>query len=208
MALSIVPALVRGTVAAAAVYYTTFITGALDMGIVSPSFRVGGVLLLRRNPLGCLLATVLLVFTMIIGTNPAAGGALQQAAGAITIPQATAFTLPFLILTLIAAVLAARVFSGLAARPPGKQKTHPAGMGRGAARSRLEVAGLPLGAMALIALGNIAQLPGLEDQLHLHLAATGAEKLLRDDPDPRILAQYLSHGFTPPFTRIERFSTM
>jgi hypothetical protein len=81
-------------------------------------------------------------------------------------------------------------------------------MGRGSARSRLEVAGLPLAAMALVALGDIAQLPGLENQLHLHLAATGAEKLLCDDPDPRVLAQYLSHDFTPPFLEIERISTM
>lgn len=81
-------------------------------------------------------------------------------------------------------------------------------MGRVVACLGLEVAGLPLGPPALVALGDIPQLPGLEHQLHLHLAATGAEELLCDDPDPRVLAQYLSHEFPPPFAGFERVSTM
>jgi hypothetical protein len=66
-------------------------------------------------------------------------------------------------------------------------------------RSGLEIAGLSLLAMTLVAFGGVAQLALREDELHLHLAPAVAEKLLRDDPDPRIFAQYLSHGLKPSF---------
>jgi hypothetical protein len=49
--------------------------------------------------------------------------------------------------------------------------------------------------MTLLALGSIPQLSLVENELHLDLAAARAEKLLRDDADPRVLAQNFSHGF-------------
>ena len=113
LALSIIPALLAGTVAAEAQYYTTFITGALDVAIVGPVLLVTGALVLRRRPLGYLLAPGLLVFSSIIGVNLAAGGALQLAAGAITPGQAGAFTVPFVVLTLVAGVFSVRVFGRL-----------------------------------------------------------------------------------------------
>jgi hypothetical protein len=84
--------------------------------------------------------------------------------------------------------------SGRAASPAPK-KTHPGRMGDIAAaaggmcgRSGLEIAGLALLAMALVALGRIAKLSLCEDKLHFHLASAIAKKLLRDDPNPCILA--------------------
>ncbi len=115
VALSIAPALVAGTVAAEAVYYTTFVTGALDAAIVGPAFIAAGALLLRRQPLGSLLAPVLLVFASMMGPNLAVGGVLQLASGAITAGQAGVFTLPFVALTVAAIVFAARVFRALGA---------------------------------------------------------------------------------------------
>jgi 2-haloacid dehalogenase len=67
----------------------------------------------------------------------------------------------------------------------------------------LEVAGLALLALALFALRDVAQLSVIENELHLDLAATGAEKLLRDDPDPRVLADDFCHDLFPPFTDVE-----
>jgi hypothetical protein len=56
--------------------------------------------------------------------------------------------------------------------------------------------------MAFFALGGVAELSFAEHKLHPHLAAARAEKLLRDDPDPRILAQNLGHMPLASFLRI------
>jgi hypothetical protein len=103
LVLSIVPALLQGTAPLEAAYYTTFTTGILDIAIVAPALIVTGVLLRRRDPLGYVLAATLLVFTVTLGLNLTAAGIAQLAAGVISIGQAMGFTLPFVILTLIAA---------------------------------------------------------------------------------------------------------
>jgi hypothetical protein len=63
----------------------------------------------------------------------------------------------------------------------------------------LEIAGLALQAVTLLALCRIAQLALGEHLLHLDLTAAGAGELLGYDPDPRVFAQYLSHVFPPSF---------
>jgi hypothetical protein len=100
--LSIVPALLANKAAPEAYYYTTFITGIIDIGIVAPALILGGVLIRRGAPFGYLLASTMLIFTCILGANLTAGGIIQVARDVITIGQATAFTVPFVILTLIA----------------------------------------------------------------------------------------------------------
>lgn len=47
--------------------YTTLITHAIDLGVIVPAAFLAGVLLLRRAPLGYLLATPLLVLCSLIG---------------------------------------------------------------------------------------------------------------------------------------------
>src|SRR5438067_8539597 len=64
LVLSLVPALLLGKAPPEVASYTTFITGAMDEGIVAPALIVAGVLLLRRAPTGYLLAPMLLVFTV------------------------------------------------------------------------------------------------------------------------------------------------
>jgi hypothetical protein len=100
--LSIVPALLANKAAPEAYYYTTFITGIIDIGIVAPALILGGVLIRRGAPFGYLLASTMLIFTCILGANLTAGGIIQVARDVITIGQAMAFTVPFVILTLIA----------------------------------------------------------------------------------------------------------
>jgi hypothetical protein len=108
--LSILPALLQNRAAPEAYYYTTFLTGIVDIGIVSPALVAAGVLLLRRIPLGYLLASTMLVFTCILGPSLTAAGIIQVLEEVITVGQAMAFTVPFVILALIAVVLAVRLF--------------------------------------------------------------------------------------------------
>jgi YjjG family noncanonical pyrimidine nucleotidase len=65
--------------------------------------------------------------------------------------------------------------------------------------SGLEIAGLALLTMTLVALGSVAQLPLVEYQLHPYFAAACAEELLGDNPDPRVFAQNLGHGISTSF---------
>src|SRR5205823_13350325 len=101
LALSIVTALFQGTVSSVVASYTTFITGVVDEGIVAPALIVAGALLLPRAPTGYLLAPMMLVFTVALGTNLLAAGIAQLLTGVISIGQFIGFTIPFAILTLI-----------------------------------------------------------------------------------------------------------
>ena len=102
LVLSIVPALLQGTAPSVVASSTTFITGVMDEGIVAPVLIVAGALLLRRAPTGYLLAPMMLVFTVTLGTNLLAAGIAQLLTGVISIGQFIGMTLPFAILTLIA----------------------------------------------------------------------------------------------------------
>jgi hypothetical protein len=110
LVLSIIPALLQSKAPPEAYYYTTFMTGILDIGIVAPALIIAGVLLQRRAPFGYLLASTMLVFTSILGPNLAAGGLMQILANVITVGQAMVFTVPFVILALIAIWLTIRLF--------------------------------------------------------------------------------------------------
>lgn len=111
--LSIVPALLQGKAPPEAAYYTTFITGALDLGIIAPALVVTGMLLLRRAPLGYLMAPVLLVFTVVLGTGLSAAGIVQLLANLVTIGQFIGFTAGFSMLTLFALWFTIVVFRDL-----------------------------------------------------------------------------------------------
>jgi hypothetical protein len=102
LVLSIVPALLRGTAPPEARYYTTFITGVVDVGIIAPALIIAGGLLLRRVAMGYLLATVMLVFTVVLGTSLTVAGIAQLLFGLVTLGQFIGFTTGFSILTLVA----------------------------------------------------------------------------------------------------------
>ena len=63
----VVEPLVTGQPAAAVEHYTTFVTGALDLGILLPTALVGAVLVLRRQVTGYLIAFSLAGFTALLG---------------------------------------------------------------------------------------------------------------------------------------------
>jgi hypothetical protein len=110
LVLSIIPALLQSKAPPEAYFYTTFMTGIVDIGIVAPALIAAGVLLLRRTPFGYLLAATMLVFTSILGPNLAAGGIIQVVEEVVTLGQAMTFTVPFVILALIAIGLTVRLF--------------------------------------------------------------------------------------------------
>jgi hypothetical protein len=102
LVLSIVPALLAGNAPPEAYYYTTFITGIIDIGMIAPALILAGMLIRRGTPFGYLLASTMLIFTYILGANLTIGGIVQVVKKVITIGQAMAFTVPFVILSLIA----------------------------------------------------------------------------------------------------------
>ena len=118
--LSIVPALLQNKAPLEAYFYTTFMTGIVDIGIVAPALLIAGRLILRRAPLGYLLASTMLIFTCILGPNLTAGGSIQVIEKVITLGQAMAFTLPFVILALIAIGLTISLFRNFSEEPYGK----------------------------------------------------------------------------------------
>jgi hypothetical protein len=63
----IVPALLNGTPPIGLESYTTLVIQALDLGIIVPAAILTGVLLLRRVPIGYLLAAVVLVLGFTMG---------------------------------------------------------------------------------------------------------------------------------------------
>jgi hypothetical protein len=65
--------------------YTTMVTHALDMAIIAPASVLTGVYLLRREPIGYLLAVPLLILCTLIGVVVIAQTVFQTLAG-ITLP--------------------------------------------------------------------------------------------------------------------------
>ena len=81
---------------------STGITLVIDLAIIAPGLVVAGALLIRRTPGGYLLASMVLVFTVVLGANLMAAGIAQLMTGVISVGQAIGFTAPFAILTLFA----------------------------------------------------------------------------------------------------------
>lgn len=115
--LSILPGLLAGAVPPEVASYTTIITFVLDMGIIAPALIVSGVLLLQRQPLGYLLAPVLLVFTDVLGLSLIAMGLGQQLAGLMSLGQFIGFVVSFAILTLFSLGFTVALFRNFAEAP-------------------------------------------------------------------------------------------
>jgi hypothetical protein len=97
--LSILPALLANGVPAELASYTTMITYAVDMGIIAPMLVSAGVLFKRGEPLGYILAPILLVFIDALGCSLLVMGIAQQVAGLMNIGQFIGFVVSFAILT-------------------------------------------------------------------------------------------------------------
>jgi hypothetical protein len=113
LALSILPALIANKTPLEASYYTTFTTAVIDIALVAPALILAGTLIRRDLPLGYLLSATLLVFTCILGTALTLGGVLQVLLNVISIAQAMVFTVPFVILSLIALFFTVHFFQNI-----------------------------------------------------------------------------------------------
>lgn len=98
--MSILPALIARTVPAELASYTTVITFVLDMGIIAPALVITGVLFLRRESLGYVLSSALLVFIDVLGCALIPMGIAQWMKGLVNIGQFVGFVVSFAILTL------------------------------------------------------------------------------------------------------------
>jgi hypothetical protein len=94
---------VTGDIGPAVGPYTAMVTDALDLGLVLPVAVIGAVQLLRHRPAGRLLAVVMLVVNVCIGTVLIGQGAAQLAGGVpLTPPEIAAKMVTFALLTLVA----------------------------------------------------------------------------------------------------------
>ena len=81
------------------------ITYALDMGIIAPALFCTGILIGRRESLGYLLSSVLLIFIDVLGVALLVMGIAQGTAGLMNIGQFIGFVVSFAILTFFALAL-------------------------------------------------------------------------------------------------------
>jgi hypothetical protein len=112
--LDIFAALSQGTVPPNLGPYTTEATYTLDLGIIFPSAFLAGILILRRAPLGTLLASVLMTLNISIGLVVASQSIMQVLDGTILSPgEYAAYVAPFVLLSLVAIGLVSSIFRNI-----------------------------------------------------------------------------------------------
>ena len=114
----IVPALVAGTPPVGLDSYSTLVIQALDLGVIAPTAILTGVLLLRREALGYLLSSVVLVIGLTMGAALFAMSIAQIVAGAVVDPVAIVL---FTTLAAVDAALTIRLLSSISEVPRGGQ---------------------------------------------------------------------------------------
>jgi Flavodoxin len=99
-----------GDIAEAVGPYTSAATEALDLGIVVPIAVIASIQLLRKQPLGSVLALIMLVINVCIGVLLIAQGVAQLVSGVpLTAGEIVTKMLTFAALTLVAGSLLARM---------------------------------------------------------------------------------------------------
>jgi hypothetical protein len=112
--LSILPAWLANGAPAELASYTTIITFVVDLGIIAPALVIAGILFQRREPLGYMLASVLLIFIDVLGTSLLVMGIAQQIAGLMSIGQFIGFVVSFAILTFFSLGFTVALFRNMA----------------------------------------------------------------------------------------------
>jgi hypothetical protein len=116
----VVEPLITGQPAAAVEHYTTFVTGALDLGILLPTALVGASLVRRRQVTGYLIAFCLAGFSAILGPALIAMTVAQLRAGVIMdAADIAVFVASFLALSAFAASVLIASLRRLPARSTG-----------------------------------------------------------------------------------------
>ncbi len=110
----ILTALSQGTVPPTLDHYTTEVTYMLDLAVILPSAILAGVLAWRREPLGTLLASILITLNMTVGLVVVSQSMMQARDGIVLAPGAfVAYVAPFVTLSLIAVGLLVSIYRNL-----------------------------------------------------------------------------------------------
>lgn len=117
--LDIISALILGSVPPNLGPYTTEATYTIDLGIIMPAAFLAGILVLRRSPLGTLLASILITLNVSIGLVVASQSIMQALDGIIlSISEYITYVMPFVTLSLIAAWLTSRLIRNISDSGP------------------------------------------------------------------------------------------
>jgi hypothetical protein len=109
--IDIVGALAQGQAPAGLASYTTEVTSVLDLGIIAPTAFLTSAMLLRRAPLGYLLAAIILILLAIIGMVVVGQTVAQTLAGiSLSAGEYAGKVGTFVIMSLIAIWLMVRFF--------------------------------------------------------------------------------------------------
>jgi hypothetical protein len=110
----IIVALAGEGIPAKLAHYTTEPTYALDLGIILPAVWAAAILVLRRDPLGTLLACILITLNLTIGLAVASQSIVQALNGVILTPgDYAAYAAPFIVLSMIAAWLLTIIYRNI-----------------------------------------------------------------------------------------------
>jgi hypothetical protein len=112
--MDIVGALVGGTFPVNLGPYTTEATYVIDLGVILPTAYLAGILVLRRKPLGTLLASVLITVNVSIGLVVASQSIMQALDGIILLlAEYAAYVAPFVTLSVIAIWIVVLLFHNI-----------------------------------------------------------------------------------------------
>ncbi|MCL4858311.1 MAG: hypothetical protein KJZ93_02845 [Caldilineaceae bacterium] len=116
--IDIIGGLAQGGAPANLASYTTEITYPIDLGLIAPAAFLGGVLVLRRTPLGYLIAATLLTLNAMVGVMVVGQSIAQTLAGiTLSVVEWVAFVGTFVGMSGIAVWLLTILFRHLADSP-------------------------------------------------------------------------------------------
>ena len=122
--IEIVAALVQGQAPQNLASYTTDVTTLIDIGIITPAAFLAGTLLLRRKPLGYVLASTLLILLVLVGLVVVGQTVMQMLDGIVlSTGELAAYVVPFVSLSLIAVWLTARMLRNLSDSATAQNRT-------------------------------------------------------------------------------------
>lgn len=93
---------------------TTFVIQAMDLGLIVPLAILAGILLLRRNAWGYLLAAIFVMKAIALGLAVSAMVVSMTLAGA---PESLGIAIPFLVITLVNLVMAVSLLKNVNEQP-------------------------------------------------------------------------------------------
>jgi hypothetical protein len=112
--IEIVNGLVTGQIPESLASYTTDVTALIDVGVIVPSAFLAGISLLRKKPIGYLLAPILLILNAFIGIVVVSQSIFQARAGIIlSTGQFAAYVTPFVLMSFIAVFLVVMFFKNI-----------------------------------------------------------------------------------------------